>query len=177
MAIPNVKRYRITAPDGDVAYRHGGDSEGCGYGRILEGRLLPLRLESSQRSEGERLQDPCRSAEAEEGEVSFLSYCGNFCPVSRKVDRAFRFFPSSSSKTAPLSYHQVTRSDIIVLRDEAFVSTLDRVRDARWSSRSGPAEAKDIPPVHTSIVISASPLQVEVDRRNAGGLRSHAVHA
>src|SRR3954447_15565197 len=30
-----------------------------------------------------------------------------------------------------------------------------------------PAEANDIPPVHTSIVISASPLQVEVDRRNS----------
>ena len=28
-------------------------------------------------------------------------------------------------------------------------------------------DAKDIPPVHTSIVITASPLQVEVDRRNA----------
>lgn len=30
-----------------------------------------------------------------------------------------------------------------------------------------PAEANDIPPVHVSIVITASPLQVEVDRRNA----------
>ena len=30
-----------------------------------------------------------------------------------------------------------------------------------------PAEKVDIPPVHTTIVISASPLQVEVDRRNA----------
>ena len=69
MAIPNVKRYQITGPDGDVASVMAVLPKDADIDAYLADAASSLRLERPQRSEGERLQGPCRSAEAEEGEV------------------------------------------------------------------------------------------------------------
>ena len=71
MAIPNVKRYRITNPaDGDVATIMAVLPKEADVNAYLTDAAAAVRLEGLERSEGQRRQSPRRSAEAEEGQVS-----------------------------------------------------------------------------------------------------------